>query len=89
MQWIKSVLMAFCLTLSLGSFAAETVPVINLNTASAEQLSSLSGVGKAKAEAIVQYRETHGKFSSLEDLIQVKGIGQAILEKNRTRLILE
>lgn len=89
MQWIKSVLMAFCLTLSLGSFAAETAQVINLNTASAEQLSSLSGVGKAKAEAIVQYRETHGKFSSLEELIQVKGIGQAILEKNRTRLTLE
>lgn len=89
MHWIKSALLAFFLSFSLTGIAAEPAQTINLNTASAEQLSQLSGIGKAKAEAIVQYREQHGKFSSADDLIQVKGIGTAILEKNRSLLVVE
>lgn len=42
---------------------------ININTASAEQLSLLSGIGQAKAEAIIMYRREHGKFTSPEELI--------------------
>ncbi|MBB5210077.1 ComEA family DNA-binding protein [Microbulbifer hydrolyticus] len=62
---------------------------VNLNTASAEELSSaLEGVGTAKAELIVKFREANGEFSSVEQLLEVKGIGMATLEKNRDRIQL-
>lgn len=91
MQWITRLITTLLLAVSLAATAAETVSQgsINLNTATAEQLSTLSGVGKAKAEAIVHYRDTHGKFTNLDELKQVKGIGSAILEKNRAVLTLE
>lgn len=56
---------------------------INLNTATAEQLSSLPGVGAKKAQAIVEYRTKMGKFKSVEDLTKVKGIGDKMLAKLR------
>lgn len=63
--------------------------LVNLNTATAEELSAaLEGVGPAKAELIVQYREQNGKFSSIEQLLEVKGIGVATLEKNKSRIQL-
>lgn len=52
---------------------------INLNTADAERLQTLPGIGPARAEAIVAYRQQHGNFSSVEDLLEVKGIGEKIL----------
>ncbi|HQV21521.1 MAG: ComEA family DNA-binding protein [Moraxellaceae bacterium] len=63
---------------------------ININTASFDELSSkLKGIGKAKAAAIIEWRETNGKFSSLEDVDEVRGIGPAILEKNRALIRFE
>lgn len=57
---------------------------ININTASADALAEiLTGIGPKKAEAIVAYREENGPFKSVDDLLQVKGIGSATLEKNR------
>ncbi|AKM48463.1 Competence protein ComEA, helix-hairpin-helix repeat region [Edwardsiella anguillarum] len=62
---------------------------VNINQASAQALSEgLSGIGLEKARAIVAFREQHGAFSRLEQLLQVKGIGAALLEKNRARLAL-
>ena len=61
----------------------------HINTASAEELSELKGVGKTKAEAIVAHRNEHGEFSKVEDLTQVKGIGESILKSNRPLLSLE
>jgi competence protein ComEA len=46
----------------------------------------LSGVGEAKAKAIVAYRESNGPFASVDELLEVKGIGKAILDKNREKL---
>ena len=46
----------------------------------------LAGVGEAKAKAIVAYRETNGPFSSVDELLEVKGIGKAILDRNREKL---
>lgn len=60
---------------------------VNLNTADSETLArELNGVGAAKARAIVEYREANGAFASIDELLEVKGIGTAILEKNRNKL---
>ncbi|KAB0490648.1 ComEA family DNA-binding protein [Pseudomonas vancouverensis] len=57
---------------------------VALNSADAVTLQrDLSGVGEAKAKAIVAYRETNGPFASVDELLEVKGIGKAILDKNR------
>ena len=52
---------------------------INVNTATAEELRRLPGIGEVLSEAIVSYREEHGPFSSAEELLAVKGIGSARL----------
>lgn len=59
---------------------------ININTASVSELQSLHGVGQKKAEAIVEYRQQHGKFQSIQDLQKVKGIGPKLFEKNQARI---
>ena len=61
---------------------------IRLNSASAEQLQQLSGIGEKKAEAILQYRQQHGKFKTIEELQNIKGIGPKLLQKNKDRLAL-
>lgn len=60
--------------------------MVNLNTATKQDLISLTGIGEVKAEAIIQYRSQIGKFTSVEQLLDVKGIGPKTLEKNRHRL---
>jgi len=89
MKWIQSIIIAACLAFSLISVAEEPAQLINLNTATAEQLAALSGIGKAKAEAIVKYRDEHGGFKSIDELKEVKGVGDALLEKNRALIALE
>lgn len=54
---------------------------ININDASAEQLESIPGVGMKKAQAIIDYRSKNGKFSSVDDLVNVKGIGKKMMTK--------
>ncbi|GAB2518389.1 ComEA family DNA-binding protein [Microbulbifer agarilyticus] len=90
-----AVLIAITLTLSaLPSFAAEEamvkeVKIVSLNTATSEELAdALDGVGVARAELIIQYREENGSFSSVEELLEIKGIGVATLEKNKDRIQL-
>jgi len=57
---------------------------VNVNKASATELAeALKGVGPAKAEAIVKYRDKHGPITTLQQLSEVKGIGTATLEKNK------
>jgi competence protein comEA helix-hairpin-helix repeat region len=53
---------------------------ININTATLEELQTIKGIGKKKAEAILQYRKEHGAFRTKEYLLQVKGIGKKALE---------
>ncbi len=55
--------------------------LININTASASELTSLSGIGDAKAAQIVSYREANGDFSSIEDIKNVSGIGDGIFNQ--------
>ncbi|MNP22347.1 ComE operon protein 1 [compost metagenome] len=62
----------------------------NLNTADATALQkNLNGIGKAKAEAIVAYREANGPFQAVDELLEIKGIGNALMERNRERLAVE
>ena len=59
---------------------------INLNTATSEQLQTISGIGAKRAEDIIAYRESHGGFQSVDDLKNVSGIGDKTLDKIRESL---
>ena len=56
--------------------AAQAAAMVNLNSANVAQLETLPGVGKATAERIVEYREKNGGFKKVEDLMNVRGIGE-------------
>ncbi len=67
--------------------ASQTRPgPINLNTATREELMSLSGIGEVKADAILAYRAENGAFQSVEQLLEVSGIGEKTLEKLRSQI---
>lgn len=68
--------------------AASVQDRVNLNTATAEQLQTLSGIGQKKAEAIVAYRQKNGRFKSIDDIQLVKGVGPALFAKNKAKLSL-
>jgi competence protein ComEA len=62
---------------------------VDLNAADAETLArELDGIGTARAEAIVDYRQQHGAFLSADELLNVTGIGEYILEVNRENILL-
>ena len=62
-----------------GGGASPGAPMVNLNTADAEQLDTLPGVGPVTAAAILRWRSEHGSFSAVEELLEVSGIGEATL----------
>jgi competence protein ComEA len=85
---LKNILTAAVLSLALAFPAFAGTPV-NINTADAETIAkSLSGIGLTKAKAIVAFRDEHGPFKSVDDLTQVKGIGQATLQRNHDDILL-
>lgn len=59
---------------------------INLNTADVKELKSLSGIGDSKANAIIEYRETHGKYNKIEDIMKISGIKEAMFQKIKDRI---
>ena len=61
---------------------------VNINSASAKELEKLNGVGPAIAKRIIEYRNSHGNFTSPEDLLNVKGIGKVKLEKMRGQILI-
>lgn len=70
--------------------AAAQAQLVNINTADAATLAAgLRGVGLSRAEDIIRYRETYGPFGTVEELVDVKGIGQATLDNNRAVITLE
>ena len=69
---------------------APAVAAVNINKADAATLAAaLNGVGMARAEEIIRYRESYGPFTTVEQLAEVKGIGPATIDKNRAVITLD
>ncbi len=93
---LKTVIRPLFLSLALltaaapGWCAQDAVKAVNINTADAATLAEgLKGVGQSKAEAIVAYRKEHGAFKSPEQLADVKGIGDKLVQKNHDRIVVK
>lgn len=63
--------------------------LVNINTATVEELDSLPGIGEVKAKAIVEYRETFGLFHTVDELTKVSGIAKSTMEKLRPYVTVE
>ncbi|MGA1863688.1 MAG: ComEA family DNA-binding protein [bacterium] len=59
---------------------------ININNATQEELAQLKGVGEKLAARIIEYRDQHGPFEKIEDILKVKGLGEKFLEENHDRI---
>lgn len=66
--------------------STQDTTMVNINTASKEELDTLPGVGPATADKIIEYRETNGQFNSIEDIKNVRGIGEAKFSKMQSRI---
>ena len=62
---------------------------VNINTANKETLMTIKGVGESRAEAIIQYREKYGPFTSVDQLADIRGIGQSLVDSNRDTLTVK
>lgn len=87
---IRNLLIALFLSLAVAQTGLAEEMMVDVNTASAEQLAeTLTGVGPAKAEAIVDYRQANGDFQHIDELVNVKGIGLRTVDRNRDRIELD
>lgn len=90
-QKVRGFALAILLLVSLGLAGSPALAadggdlsgVVNVNTATAEQLMLLPGIGEAKARAILERRKQEGGYKAVDELLEVKGIGQAALERIR------
>lgn len=85
---LAALLLSVSLGLSSGAMAQEVAP-INVNTADAELLAELPGIGPSRAEALIEERETHGAFENAADLERVSGIGPATVDRMRDQVTFE
>ena len=83
---LRKAVVFFCLFLfSVSAFCAQ----VNINSASAQEIASaLKGIGLKKAQAIVDYRDQNGDYTSADELLEIKGIGKKIIDKNLTDIQL-
>ena len=86
---VAVLLVVFVGLISMLNANAAEVQKININTASAEELVQLKGIGPSHAAKIVAYREKNGPFKMPEDLMQVSGIGQKTFDTNQELIIVE
>jgi competence protein ComEA len=68
---------------------AQATVLVNLNTATEEELCSLPGIGPARARAIIEFREAHGGFRSISQLMRIKGIGRSMFRRLRPLVTVE
>lgn len=92
LRLVRACSLALLATAALAASAADApklVGVVNVNTASVEELQLLPGIGEARARAVVDARKRLGGFKSVEELQEVKGIGAASLERLRPHVSLQ
>jgi competence protein ComEA len=82
---LQVALLAFALSFTSLAMAQDVAP-INVNTADAELLAVLPGIGPSRAQAIVEDREANGNFETVDDLTRVSGIGPATVESFRDQV---
>ncbi|MEA3548069.1 MAG: helix-hairpin-helix domain-containing protein [Thermodesulfobacteriota bacterium] len=82
---MKKILLSLCM---LFFFAVSAMAAVNINTADQSALESITGIGPAKAQAIIEYRN-HEKFETVDDLMKVKGFGKKSMAKIRTEITVE
>ena len=80
------IVLTVLLALPVLAFAGDK---ININTADKDKLCELTGVGPTIAERIIQYREKNGPFKSVDELINVKGIGEGTLHKIKDFIVVK
>jgi competence protein ComEA len=80
--------MLWALASRADSVETSSVPKININQASAAQFTLLPRVGSKQAERIVEYRKTHGQFSQIEEIMEVKGVGEKLFGQLKPYLAL-
>jgi len=85
---ILCIAVVMVMAFSVPSWSGDAVK-INLNKATAVELTQLKGIGQKYAERIVEFREKNGPFEKTEDLMNVKGIGIKIWEKNKDLITVE
>lgn len=86
MKYLASIILIAGSLFATSAFAE----MVNINKANAEVMQKhLKGIGAKKAEAIIQYRTEHGEFKKLEELKEVKGIGDALFEKIKADISLD
>jgi competence protein ComEA len=78
---MKKLLLAFAIWFALSGMA---LAVVNINTATKEELTSLKGVGEKRAQEIIEYRKKNGNFKSADDLQKVPGIGPGLMKQIRS-----
>ena len=90
MKLFHTLFLTLILLFSSSAMSAQSpAEKININTANAEQIATtMTGIGDNKAKAIVEYRKSHGKFKSLDDLENVDGVGLKTVEKNKDKITL-
>lgn len=71
------------------ALADKTIVKCNINTATAAELTALSGIGEKKAADIIAYREANGNFSDISDIMRVPGIGEKIFAQIKTEITVE
>lgn len=94
--WMKAAIAALVFTIAPLALAVDAsqsttqqVTQLDINAADATAIAAvLEGVGMVKAREIVAYREMYGKFRSIDELVEVQGIGIATVEKNRHRIVI-
>ena len=85
---VVPILFVICL-ISVTQATADDVEIININTATEEELVQLNGVGYEYAARIIEYREEWGPFETPEELMEVKGIGPKTFEKSMDIITVE
>jgi competence protein ComEA len=83
------ILFIVLIAIALTAGPIQAAEKININKASIDDLTSLSKIGPKIAERIVQFREKHGEFSAIEDIMKVKGIGQKTFETIKDMISIE